>query len=65
MVECTKNDEYSYGKLFIIFKVIFPKKEEILEKVPLIKQIFNNIDSFNLNNNNISYEIEKYLKTLR
>lgn len=54
-----KNDEFSYGKLFIIFKVVFPKKEEISDKITLIKQIFNNINSFNLNNNNISYEIEK------
>ena len=42
-----KNDNYSYGKLFILFQVIYPTQEEITPELKnIIKKLFIHIKSY-------------------
>mgnify|MGYP001964950576 CR=1 FL=1 len=47
-----KHDNYSYGKLFVMFTVIYPSKQEIKDNLELIKKVLNFQSYNNLNNNN-------------
>ena len=56
-----KNDNYSYGKLFIMFSVVYPKESELTPQLKeLIKKLFLHVKSFNnLGNNNVQEQLAK------
>ena len=59
-----KNDQYSYGKLFILFQVAYPKEEELTDELKnIIKKIFVHFKSYHsLVNLPIEQQLEKLPK---
>ena len=59
-----KSDQFSYGKLFVVFSLVFPKEEEMNQDFKnLLRKLFLHVKSYhNLNNNKI--HIKKELENL-
>ena len=55
-----KSDTYSYGKLFVIFTVVYPKINELNSEIKVkFKKLFQEIKSFkSLNNNNVEDKLK-------
>ena len=59
-----KNDQFSYGKLFIVFSVVYPKEKEMNQDFKnLLRKLFLHVKSYHSLNNSVAY-VKKEIENL-